>query len=180
MAGQALQVWCVLFMQYYKTVNFWSSKAMAYTQVSPSSCCCNEAEAPCKSNNDTNNAPKSVYVAPSVVLSFFIAFFPKCPACWATYMSMFGSIGLAELPYMEWLFPVLGCFFGLHLWLLFQKTSQKGYGPLVITLIGTSLILAGRNIFTETQWILFVGMFCVLVGSLWNNFSSSSFKTSIS
>jgi hypothetical protein len=34
----------------------------------------------------------------TAVLSLLIAFFPKCPVCWATYMSMFGSVWLARTP----------------------------------------------------------------------------------
>ncbi|MFN0215142.1 MAG: hypothetical protein ACKVT2_12875, partial [Saprospiraceae bacterium] len=69
---------------------------------------------------------KTARSAPSILLGFLVAFFPKCPICWAAYMSMFGSFGLARTPYMGWLFPVLICFLGLHLLLLLKKAPQKG------------------------------------------------------
>jgi protein SCO1/2 len=39
--------------------------------------------------------------------SLGVAFFPKCPMCWAGYMSMFGVAGLQRIPYSPWLQPVL-------------------------------------------------------------------------
>src|SRR5262249_51879337 len=31
-----------------------------------------------------------------------VAFFPKCPVCWAAYLSMFGVAGLQSVPYAPW------------------------------------------------------------------------------
>jgi len=39
--------------------------------------------------------------------SLGVAFFPKCPVCWAGYMSMFGIASLGQVPYSPWLQPVL-------------------------------------------------------------------------
>jgi protein SCO1/2 len=39
--------------------------------------------------------------------SLGVAFFPKCPICWAAYLSVFGIAGLNQIPYSPWLQPVL-------------------------------------------------------------------------
>lgn len=39
--------------------------------------------------------------------SLGVAFFPKCPVCWAAYLSVFGIAGLQRIPYSPWLQPVL-------------------------------------------------------------------------
>ena len=39
--------------------------------------------------------------------SLAVAFFPKCPICWAAYLSMFGIAGLNQIPYLPWLQPIL-------------------------------------------------------------------------
>ena len=39
--------------------------------------------------------------------SLGVAFFPKCPVCWAAYLSVFGIAGLEQIPYAPWLQPVL-------------------------------------------------------------------------
>jgi protein SCO1 len=48
-------------------------------------------------------------VAPmfGAVASLGVAFFPKCPFCWAGYLSLFGVAGLNQIPYCPWLQPVL-------------------------------------------------------------------------
>jgi protein SCO1/2 len=39
--------------------------------------------------------------------SIGIAFFPKCPMCWAAYLSMLGIAGADQIPYSPWLQPLL-------------------------------------------------------------------------
>ncbi|MGH8468076.1 MAG: SCO family protein [Gammaproteobacteria bacterium] len=39
--------------------------------------------------------------------SLGVAFFPKCPICWAGYLSVFGIAGLNQIPYSPWLQPML-------------------------------------------------------------------------
>lgn len=112
---------------------------------------------------------KTARALPSVLLSILIAFFPKCPACWAVYMSMFGSLGLAKLPYMRWLLPVLVVFLGLHLYLLYRKAGERGYLPFMVSVAGAALIVTGRFFFPWEQWLIFTGMAFIISGSLLNN-----------
>jgi protein SCO1/2 len=48
-------------------------------------------------------------VAPvfSTFVSLGVAFFPKCPFCWAGYLSLFGIASLNRIPYSPWLQSVL-------------------------------------------------------------------------
>jgi len=39
--------------------------------------------------------------------SLGVAFFPKCPICWAAYLSVFGIASINQIPYSPWLRPVL-------------------------------------------------------------------------
>ena len=43
----------------------------------------------------------------STLVSLVVAFFPKCPICWAGYLSLFGVAGLQRIPYSPWLQPLL-------------------------------------------------------------------------
>lgn len=138
-------------------------------------CCC------CSKTVQVEPAPKrpleikkTVKSVPSMLLGLGVAFFPKCPMCWAAYMSMLGGIGLSNLPYMKWLFPVLVAFLGLHLYLVFRKAKTKGYGPFLISLFGALTILGARELFPNSQPVLLTGMALLVVGSLWNSFSAPS------
>src|SRR3954464_1419237 len=71
-----------------------------------------------------SSAAGTMRTLPSVLLSILIAFFPKCPACCIAYLSMFGSVGLAVTPYVEWLYPLLLASLGLHLGLLLAKAHR--------------------------------------------------------
>ncbi len=122
------------------------------------------------------NSARSV---PSFLLSVLVAFFPKCPMCWAAYMSMFGSVSLAQTPYQGWLFPVLLGFLGLHLFLVFRKIPEKGYGPFLLSLAGALVLLISRGLVLPGNALLIIGMLCILTGSLWNSFSFNRLETSI-
>jgi hypothetical protein len=149
----------------------------------PHCCCCDEAQESIVEKEVTTTTSgrikASAKTASSMLLSVLIAFFPKCPFCWAAYMSMFGSFGLAKVPYMSWLFPVLLAFLALHLFFLFKKVPQKGYGPFLISVFGGLIILAGRKFFPHEDGVLFLGMVSILGGSLWNSFSLPNFKFSL-
>jgi len=123
-------------------------------------CCCSQS--PVK---------KTARAIPPFLISVLFAFFPKCPVCWAVYMSMFGSVGLARLPYMRWLLPVLLLLLIFHLFLIYRKIPQKGYIPFLLSFAGAGVILCGRALFPAGNWLLLSGMALIIAGSLVNSFS---------
>ncbi|MDI9311724.1 MAG: hypothetical protein QM535_16050 [Limnohabitans sp.] len=139
------------------------------TSISNSNACC------C-SNQQTNNTKKETIVPnkfqfsfkslSSIVLSVLIAFFPKCPLCWAAYMSVFGFLGLAQLPFMGWLLPVLLLLFGIYLVILYKKSSKGNYLPFQLSLIGASFLASGKLFFPTETWIAIIGMICIISSSL--------------
>jgi len=151
---------------------------MNSTKVTACNCCIDTVMKQESSGNSA--AKKTIHSFSSVMLSILIAFFPKCPICWAVYMSALGSFGIAQIPYMEWLLPVLISFLILHLWLLYKKISREGYGPFLFSLIGTSIMIIGRFLIVNNKPILIAGMICIFIGSLWNAFSIGSFKEKFS
>lgn len=116
---------------------------------------------------------KAARSLPSLFLGVLLAFFPKCPVCWAAYMSLFGSVWLARTPYAAWLFPALLSVSALHLLFLLRKSRQKGYAPFLLSLTGIVLVLTGRGLFPEQRWILFAAVPLMLAGSLLNSFRTS-------
>ena len=88
-------------------------------------------------------------------------------------MSMLGGLGLARLPYMNWLLPVLLLLLVVHLGMLLKQSSRKGYLPFVLSLAGSLLILGGRNLLPMEKWLPLLGMVLVSAGSLANSFLSA-------
>lgn len=130
------------------------------------SCCCNIEKQNVTTEKPISKTRKTLKAMPSMLLSVLIAFFPKCPACWAVYMSMFGSLGLAQLPYMGWLLPVLMVFLGIHLFMIYKKSTPNNYLPFLLSLTGAIIILVGRFSFASEKWVLISGMLLIISGSL--------------
>lgn len=140
-----------------------------------SKCCCNvqQPEAP---PPPWLKAKRTARSALSMLLSIIIAFFPKCPFCWAIYMSMFGCLGIAKLPYMKWLLPVLLLFLALHLFMLYRKAARIGYIPFGISVFGAVTIMFTRTFFPFETWLLIIGMVSIISGSLLNSFTNNRLK----
>lgn len=134
------------------------------------SCCCSVKEQKQIEEKPISKTRKTLKAIPSMLLSVFIAFFPKCPVCWAVYMSMFGSLGLARLPYMGWLLPVLLFFLAVHLFMIYKKSVSNSYVPFLLSLTGAVIILVGRFSFNNEKWLLVTGMVCLISGSLLSRF----------
>jgi hypothetical protein len=138
--------------------------------VETRSCCCSVKEQKQIEEKPISKTRKTLRAIPSMLLSVFIAFFPKCPVCWAVYMSMFGSLGLARLPYMGWLLPVLLFFLAVHLFMIYKKSASNSYVPFLLSLTGAVIILVGRFSFNNEKWLLVSGMVCLISGSLLSQF----------
>ena len=74
-----------------------------------------------------------------------IAFFPKCPVCWAAYLSMLGVTGLIQVPYSPWLQPILAVLMIANIASVWWRGRATGrmIGPWLVTL-GALVILASR------------------------------------
>ncbi|WP_293308354.1 hypothetical protein [Pedobacter sp. UBA5917] len=140
-------------------------------------CCCNTAEkqagAPPPPPTKAKTALQSFF---STLLSVLIAFFPKCPMCWAAYMSMFGSLSIARLPYMGWLLPVLFVLLGVHMLLLLRRAQRVGYLPFFASLLGALSLITARVFFPAEQGLLMVGMAFIIGGSLLNSLSAGRLR----
>jgi mercuric ion transport protein len=152
-------------------IECWSSFSIMNDSVNIKSCSyCNDVGQGQRRNESFSKTRKTTRALPSMILSIFIAFFPKCPVCWAVFMSMFGSLGLAQLPYMGWILPVLLLFLGIHLFILYRKSAQQGYLPFLLSMAGAIIILCGRSFFPLEKWLLITGMLLVASGSFMNSF----------
>lgn len=140
-------------------------------------CCCSKEEEPTVKKQGTTSKSKLIFgVFRSAFLSLLIAFFPKCPVCWALYMSMFGSVGLSQLPYMKWLLPVFVVFLGFHLFMQFKGVKKHGYLPFSLSLIGASIILISRSLLSSHNGILILGILFIVSGTLINSFLEASIQ----
>lgn len=126
---------------------------------------------PIKQGSKWIETPKKI--VPSffnAVVPILIAFFPKCPLCWAAYLSLFGVAGISSIPYIPWLLPLFCVFLGINLWLLWRKASRQNdwlafylasAGALILVLFGPILNIEILSIF---------GIILLISGSLVSSF----------
>ena len=119
--------------------------------------------------------------------SLGVAFFPKCPICWAAYLSVFGIASMNQIPYSPWLRPVLIAVMLINLasvWLRGRLTGRMsgfylaGAGALVIIVSkmrpnwetaavwGVALTLAG-SLLSALSAAKARGRLTELMGKMW-------------
>ena len=110
----------------------------------------------------------------TLVLGILVAFFPKCPVCWAAYCSALGLAGLSELPYPGILLPVLSGLLLLNLFLLGKQAPKVGFGPLLLGVTGTACLFLFRRYAPELHWGLNGGVLLMVAGFAWNSLALRS------
>jgi len=95
-----------------------------------------------------------------------VAVFPKCPICWAAYLSVFGIAGLERIPYSPWLQPALVAVMLINLasvWLRGRSTGRLSGFYLVsagvLAIVASKMDLGWEN---AAVW----GVALTLAGSL--------------
>ena len=100
-----------------------------------------------------------------------LALFPKCPFCWAAYLSLFGIAGLQSIPYSPWLQPVLAVLLLSNLtsvW--FRARATNRLTPFYLVTAGALTLIASKA-FPGFSAIGLIGVFLTLTGSVWSTFS---------
>jgi protein SCO1 len=125
---------------------------------------------PANSNVETQRKPGPQIFG--VLAAIALAFFPKCPLCWASYLSLFGIAGLEKIPYSPWLqslFAVIMLFNLATVW--FRRHSRPGMVSFWLVAAGTLTILIFQLVIGwQTAAILGVGL--TMAGSLLSAFAT--------
>ena len=97
-----------------------------------------------------------------------LALFPKCPFCWAAYLSLFGIVGLESIPYSPWLQPVLAILLLSNLTSIWFRARGTGrMMPFYLVTAGAIAIIASKA-FAGPDAAGFLGVALTLAGSVWS------------
>ena len=122
----------------------------------------------------SGRAQRLARALPPALVSVGIAFFPKCPLCWAAYASVLGSIGVAHLPpYQPWMLPLLVGLLLVHVWLLRRQLRAHRYWPFACSVGGAACVLLGRLVVAQ-PWLAVAGIGLLALGSLLHSFSTAA------
>lgn len=103
----------------------------------------------------------------SLLLNLFIAFFPKCPLCWAAYLSLIGLAGAHSIAYRPWFLPLAVLLLMVNLCTLYLQRKGRPLKPFWLSLAGSVLIVVNRLYFLSTALML-LGASALLLASLWS------------
>ena len=91
-----------------------------------------------------------------------------CPACWPAYAGLLSSLGLGFLLKTSYLLPLTALFVLIALGALaFRAKTRRGYGPFVIGLLASGIVLGGKFAL-GLDVAMYGGIALLVVASLWN------------
>lgn len=100
------------------------------------------------------------------VAALGVALFPKCPICWAAYLTAFGVAGLGSIPYSPWLQPVLAAAMLVNLGSMWMRGRATGrMAPFWLASSG-ALAIAAAKLGFPWQSAALAGVALTLAGSL--------------
>lgn len=108
-----------------------------------------------------------------------IAFLPNlaCPACWPAYAGLLGSVGMGFLLETAYLVPLTVVFLFVYLGgLAFRARQRRGYGPFVLGMGATMVVLSGKFIF-HADLVTYGGIGLLIAASVWNAWPGQSTNT---
>lgn len=95
-----------------------------------------------------------------------IAFFPKCPLCWAAYLSLFGIAGLERTPYAPWLQFVFAAVLMINLVSLWFRGRPTGQMSAFWLAAAGALVLGIAKTQSSYENVAVWGVALTLAGSL--------------
>ena len=92
-----------------------------------------------------------------------------CPACWPAYAGAASSLGLGFTLSAEFLVPLAALLLAASLFALgYRAERRRGYGPLVLGLVGALVVLAGKLLFSS-EALSYVALAAIVAAGLWNS-----------
>ena len=125
------------------------------------------------SKTKTHGQARTAFASPifATAAAVALALFPKCPLCWAAYLSLFGIAGLESIPYSPWLQPVLAIMLLLNITSVWFRARSTGrMMPFYLVTAGALAIIMSK-VFNELPVVAIFGIVLTLSGSLWSTLS---------
>ena len=124
---------------------------------------------------ENDNRPRLRVASPvfGTAVALGLALFPKCPFCWAAYLSLFGIASLETIPYSPWLQPLLAILLLSNLASIWFRARTTGRMlPFYLVTAGALTIIASKTLSAPTA-MSFLGVLLTLIGSLLSTFTRS-------
>lgn len=104
----------------------------------------------------------------SVLVPLFIMLLPKCPFCFAAYLSMFGIAGMQFMPYVKFIFPLLVVAMAINMFALYRMGVQRNsFFPLYLCVVGSAIVVT-FGYFMPTKLALIIGLTLLFLSAVLN------------
>lgn len=103
---------------------------------------------------------------PSALAALGLILVPKCPLCWAAYMSAASAMGIGSLSYKPWLLPAMVVLMGIPVVSMVYR-RRHGYGPALLALCSATLVVAGKLSF-DSAFLMYFGLLILIAATVWN------------
>ena len=118
---------------------------------------------------ETDGAFRSTRAASRLLLSasppLLVALFPKCPLCWAAYLSALGVTSMQGVRYAPWALFVLVLLMLANLCLVYRRARYRGGArPFYVSASGVFVALAG--LYFNAPYASYMGAAVIFFGSL--------------
>lgn len=102
-----------------------------------------------------------------IVPALVVAILPKCPLCFAAYLSAFGLFGISPLQYGSWILPLTIFFSTVTVAIFFRQAKRNDeYISFFLSLIGLTLISVGKFYF-ENNLLMYAGIAILFISAAW-------------
>lgn len=102
---------------------------------------------------------------PGIVVSLLPSL--ACPLCWPAYAALLSSLGLGFLASSSYLLPLTGVLLAVAMLGLGLQAKSKGYGPLLMGLVSTAVILSGKFVLASNA-MTYAGAAVLIIASVWS------------
>jgi len=131
----------------------------------------------CPQTSLEGSLSRGINATASFALGVITAILPKCPACWASYMSAFGVAGSGAIPYTPWLFTAVAAALVANLWIQWGIAKRRnGPVPIIFSFAGTLLVILAATTDWDSQWPKALGLGLLLLGASLQAMSFSAFN----
>lgn len=108
----------------------------------------------------------------SVIVPIFIMFLPKCPFCFAAYLSMFGIAGMQLMPYVKFILPLLLVAMAINIYSLYKMgVRRNSFLPLYLCVLGSAMVVT-FGYYSPMKFGLIFGLTLLFLSAILNSLPS--------
>lgn len=105
----------------------------------------------------------------SVIVPVFITLLPKCPFCFAAYLSLFGIAGMQLMPYVKFIPPLLFLAMSINIYALYKMgIKRNSFLPLYLCVIGSAIVVA-FGYYNPIKFGLIFGLVLLFLSAILNS-----------